>query len=114
MIYLAIPLASLFGAIVAGFFGKAIGRAGAHLVTIAGVGTSFVLSLMAFNYLVLNGGDIYNETVYTWMVSDGLKFEIGFLDGDDIALLSFVLTTSLITRKNTKRVLNACKIILVK
>jgi len=77
--YLAIPLASLFGAIVAGFFGKAIGRSGAHIVTIAGVATSLVLSLMAFNHIVLQGGEIYNQTVYTWMVSDGLRFEVGFL-----------------------------------
>ena len=32
---LAIPLLPLIAAIIAGFFGKAIGRAGAHSVTIA-------------------------------------------------------------------------------
>ena len=36
-IYLAIPLVCLFGAIVAGLFGKQIGRTGAHSVTIGGV-----------------------------------------------------------------------------
>ena len=36
-LYLAIPLASLLGAIVAGFFGAQIGRKGAHTVTILGV-----------------------------------------------------------------------------
>ena len=34
---LAIPMLPLLAAIIAGFFGKAIGRAGAHSVTIAGV-----------------------------------------------------------------------------
>ena len=48
-IYLAIPLASLIGAIIAGFFGGAIGRKGAHTVTITGVAISFILSLVALN-----------------------------------------------------------------
>ena len=33
---LAVPLAPLAGAIVAGLFGKQVGRRGAHLVTIQG------------------------------------------------------------------------------
>ena len=36
-LYLAIPLAPLLGAIIAGLFGRQIGRAGAHTVTILGV-----------------------------------------------------------------------------
>ena len=32
-----VPLAPLAGAIVAGFFGKAVGRRGAHMATILGV-----------------------------------------------------------------------------
>ena len=91
-IYLAIPLASLFGAIIAGFFGKAIGRSGAHIVTIAGVATSLVLSLMAFNYIVFQGGEIYNQTVYTWMVSDGLRFEVGFLVDHLTVMMMCVVT----------------------
>ena len=91
-IYLAIPLASLFGAIIAGFFGKAIGRSGAHIVTIAGVATSLVLSLMAFNHIVFQGGEIYNQTVYTWMVSDGLRFEVGFLVDHLTVMMMCVVT----------------------
>ena len=91
-IYLAIPLASLFGAIIAGFFGKAIGRSGAHIVTIAGVATSLVLSLIAFNYIVFQGGEIYNQTVYTWMVSDGLRFEVGFLVDHLTVMMMCVVT----------------------
>ncbi len=67
-LYLAIPLASLFGAIVAGFFGAQIGRKGAHTVTILGVGTSFVLSLVALNHHVFGGAPAYNQSVYEWMV----------------------------------------------
>jgi len=101
-IYLAIPLASLFGAIIAGFFGKAIGRSGAHTVTIGGVAVSFILSLLAFNHIVLEGGDIYNQTVYTWMVSDGLKFEVGFLiDQLTVMMLCVVTGVSLMVHLYT-------------
>jgi NADH-quinone oxidoreductase subunit L len=91
-IYLFIPLASLLGAIIAGFFGKQIGRSGAHVVTIAGVTTSFVLSLMALYEHVFMGAETYNATVYTWMVSDGLRFEIGFLIDHLTVMMMAVVT----------------------
>jgi NADH-quinone oxidoreductase subunit L len=50
-VYLLIPLAPLFGAIIAGLFGKQIGRAGAHWVTIIGVAISFLLSLIVFKQI---------------------------------------------------------------
>jgi NADH-quinone oxidoreductase subunit L len=91
-IYLFIPLASLFGAIIAGFFGKQIGNAGAHVVTIAGVATSFVLSLMALYQHVFMGAETYNATLYTWMVSDGLRFEVGFLIDHLTVMMMAVVT----------------------
>ncbi len=95
-IYLAIPLASLVGAIVAGFFGKQIGRAGAHWVTILGVGVSFLLSLLVLKDVVFDGAAIYNQSVYTWMVSDGILFEIGFLiDGLTALMITVVSGVSL-------------------
>ncbi len=101
-IYLAIPLASLFGAIMAGFFGQQIGRSGAHTVTIFGVGVSFILSLIAFNHIVFDGGEVYNNTVYTWMVSDGLRFEVGFLvDTLTVMMLTVVTGVSLMVHLYT-------------
>lgn len=95
-VYLAIPLASLIGAILAGFFGKVIGRTGAHTVTIAGVTVSFILSLVALVHIVFQGGDVYNATVYTWMVSDGLTFEVGFLvDNLTVMMMTVVTAVSL-------------------
>jgi NADH-quinone oxidoreductase subunit L len=78
-IYLTIVLAPLFGAIVAGLFGKVIGRSGAHWVAILGVATSFVLSVFVFKYMVIDGGEPFNGPVYTWMVSEGFNMEVGFL-----------------------------------
>ncbi len=91
-IYLAIPLAPLLGAIVAGLFGKQIGRVGAHSVTIAGVSVSFLLSLIVFYQLVFSNAEAYNGTVYTWMVSDGIHFEIGFLIDKLTALMITVVS----------------------
>ncbi len=91
-VYLAIPLASLLGAIIAGLFGKQIGRAGAHWVTILGVATSFVLSLIVLKDVVFDGAPIYNDSVYTWMVSDGIRFEVGFLIDNLTALMMTVVT----------------------
>jgi len=96
LIYLAIPLSALLGSIIAGLFSARIGRVGAHSVTIAGVGISFVLSLVALNHIVFAGGEIYNATVYSWMVSDGIHFEIGFLiDHLTVMMMSVVTGVSL-------------------
>ena len=101
-LYLAIPLASLFGAIVAGFFGAQIGRKGAHTVTILGVGTSFVLSLVALSHHVWDGAPAYNQSVYEWMVSDGIRFEVGFLiDNLTVMMMSVVTGVSLMVHVYT-------------
>ena len=92
-IYLAIPLASLFGAVIAGFFGKQIGRSGAHFVTIIGVGVSFVLSLLVLKSVAVDGAAVYNQSLYTWMISDGIRFEIGFLVDGLTALMMVVVTS---------------------
>ena len=76
---LLIPLLPLGGAILAGFFRNQIGRVGSHTVTILGVGLSFVLSAWLL-YQQINGTlDTVNITVYTWMVADGIRFQVGFL-----------------------------------
>ncbi len=91
-IYLALVLAPLIGAILAGLFGKMIGRAGAHWVTILGVGISFLLSLLVFKDIVIDGSPSFNGSVYTWMVSDGIRFEIGFLVDKLTVLMLLVVT----------------------
>jgi len=91
-IYLAIPLAPLLGAIIAGLFGRQIGRAGAHTVTILGVGIAFVLSLLVLKQFAIDDAAPWNETVYTWMISDGVRFEVGFLIDNLTALMMTVVT----------------------
>ena len=89
---LAIPLAPLLGAIIAGLFGRQIGRAGAHTVTILGVAVSFVLSAVVFKQFAIDGATPFNGSVYTWMVSDGVRFEVGFLVDNLTALMMTVVT----------------------
>ena len=64
---LAVPLAPLVGAIVAGFFGKVVGRRGSHIVTILGVLVAFILSAQTL-YSVAVDGARFNATIYEWMV----------------------------------------------
>ena len=78
-IYLAIVLAPLAGAIIAGLAGHLIGRSGAHWVTIIGVGISTVLSLVAYKHLMFDGGEVYNAGIYTWLTLGELEFTVGFL-----------------------------------
>lgn len=86
-----VPLAPLVGCILAGFFGKLIGRRGAHMVTILGVAISAVLSAMTL-WEVAQGAR-FNGTLYEWMVIGGLKMEIGFLV-DGLSAMMMVVVTS--------------------
>src|SRR5262244_2663334 len=87
---LIVPLAPLAGAIVAGLGGRAVGRAGAHWVTILGVAASFAVSCVIFSRAL--DGQVLNESVYTWLVSGGTRFEIGFLIDRLTALMMVVVT----------------------
>src|SRR3979490_704623 len=91
-LYLIVPLAPLAGARVAGRGGRRIGRAGAHWVTIIGVAVSFAASCLIF--LDVLDGAVFNGPVYTWLVSDGTQFEIGFLI-DRLSALMMVVATLL-------------------
>jgi len=90
--YLTIVLAPLAAAIVAGLFGKQIGRAGSHWITIAGVGISCALSLLVLRNMFWGGAEAENISVYTWAVTDGLRMEVGFLVDRLTALMMCVVT----------------------
>ena len=78
-IYLLVVLSPLIASVIAGLFGRQIGRSGAHWITIIGVGISCILSLIAYKHIFYDGGDIYNGAVYTWLESGDLKLQVGFL-----------------------------------
>src|SRR5580693_536407 len=91
-IYLTIALAPLVAAIVAGLFGRIIGRAGAHSITIAAVALSCGLSMYVLYEFVADGMAPFNGSVYTWLVTDGLKMEVGFLIDHLSAMMMTVVT----------------------
>ena len=91
-IHLTIVLAPLLAAVVAGLFGRQIGRAGAHWITVLAVGLSFVLSVLVLKNLYWDGGEPSNYNLYTWAVSDGLRMEVGFLVDRLTALMMVVVT----------------------
>ncbi|MCH7509077.1 MAG: NADH-quinone oxidoreductase subunit L [Proteobacteria bacterium] len=91
-IYLTIVLAPLLAAIVAGLFGRQIGRAGAHWVTILAVGLSCGLSLYVLKGIVVDGDPVFNGAVYTWADIDGLHMEVGFLIDRLAALMMAIVT----------------------
>ena len=89
-LYLLVPLAPLAGALIAGLGGRAIGRAGAHWVTIIGVTIAFFASVAIF--LDVQNGNVYNGSVYTWLTSGETRFEIGFLI-DRLSVLMMVVVS---------------------
>ncbi|MBV6446746.1 NADH-quinone oxidoreductase subunit L [Nitrosomonas sp.] len=76
-LYLLVPLAPLFGALIAGLFGRFIGSVWSHRTTIALVFVSLLASIVIF--LDVLEGNSYNGSVYTWLVSGDTRFEVGFL-----------------------------------
>jgi len=87
----AVPLAPLAGAVLAGLFGKTIGRRGAHWVTVLGVLVSFVLSALVLKAVVLDGAR-FDGTVYEWLRLGSLKMEVGFLIDGLSAMMMCVVT----------------------
>ena len=91
-VLLAIPLLPLVASVIAGLGGRLIGRAGAHTLTCLAVGVSCVLSLMVLKQVYLDGAPLYDAPVYTWLVSDGMRMEVGFLIDRLTALMIAVVT----------------------
>ena len=93
---LAVPMAPLVGSLLAGILGTSlggnwIGRRLSHTLTIAGVLVAFIISAMTLKSVALDGAR-FNETLYTWMVVDGLKMEVGFLVDGLSAMMMCVVT----------------------
>src|SRR6186713_711372 len=103
---LAVPVAPLVGAVVAGLFGRQVGRRGSHMVTILGVAISFAISAWVL-WLVATQGARFNGTVYEWLLVGGgepgsLKMEIGFLvDGLTAMMMAVVTFVSLMVHVYT-------------
>jgi NADH-quinone oxidoreductase subunit L len=89
-LYLIIPLAPLAGSLVAGLFGRSIGRAAAHWVTILSVAIAFACSVVVL--LDVLEGNTFDGNVYTWATVGDVSLHIGFLI-DRLSALMMVTVT---------------------
>jgi NADH-quinone oxidoreductase subunit L len=89
-LYLIVPLAPLLGAILAGILGRVIGRRGAHSVTIALMIVSLGAALAVYRDVL--DGNTFNGSVYTWLVTGDMRFDIGFLIDRLSATMMVVVT----------------------
>src|SRR5467141_1149082 len=89
---IAVPLLPLLAAVIAGLGGRLIGRSGAHTVTCAAVAISCGLSFWVLKQIYWDGVPTYDAPVYTWLVSDGMHMEVGFLIDRLTALMMAVVT----------------------
>jgi NADH-quinone oxidoreductase subunit L len=93
---LAVPLAPLIGAAVAGilgtrFGGNWIGRRLTHALAIIGVAIAFILSASTLKSVALDGAR-FNETIYEWMTVGSIKMEVGFMVDGLTAMMMCVVT----------------------
>lgn len=89
-LYLLVPLAPLFGAMIAGLFCRIIPRWLAHTAAISGVAIAFVASVLIFNDVA--AGNTFNGPVYQWLTSGDYTFEVGFLIDQLTVTMMLVVT----------------------
>jgi len=93
-LYLLVPMAPLLGAVLAGFFGRTLGRRGSHVVTILGVAISFIASVVIAQDVF--AGHYFNGTLYTWLSTGNVSLVVGFLiDPLTVTLMLIVTFVSL-------------------
>ncbi|RDI99609.1 NADH-quinone oxidoreductase subunit L [Dyella solisilvae] len=91
-VLLTIALAPLVGCLLAGFFGRFIGRAGAHTATILGVAIACGLSFYVLYQLTAGGAPVYNQNIYTWFEIGKYSAHVGFLIDRLTAMMMVVVT----------------------
>lgn len=89
---LAIIVLPLLGAVIAGLFGKQIGRQATHWITISFVGMAFLLSCFVFNAIIFNKHPAVNGLIYTWAHAGAFRFDIGLLIDPLSAVMITIVT----------------------
>jgi len=88
---LTLALAPLVGSIIAGLFGKQVGRVWSHRAAVLGVALSFALSLWVLKLVAIDG-ESYNAQVYQWLQAGSLSLEVGFMVDALTAMMLVVVT----------------------
>jgi NADH-quinone oxidoreductase subunit L len=89
---IAVVLAPLFGSIIAGLFGRQVGRKGAQYVTILGVAASCAMSVYTLYQLVWGGAQPYNQNIYTFFEIGAYSAHVGFMIDKLTAMMMVVVT----------------------
>ncbi len=84
-------LSPLLGSIIAGIFGKKIGRVGAHTITIALMLVSFCGAALLVKAVVIGGQSFYGS-IYSWAVSGSFQFNMGFLIDSLTSVMMLIVT----------------------
>jgi len=88
---LSIVLAPLFGSIIAGLFGRQVGRVWSHRAAVYGVAIAFFLSVWVLKLVAIDG-ETYNQQVYQWLQTGSLSLEVGFMVDALTAMMMVVVT----------------------
>jgi NADH-quinone oxidoreductase subunit L len=91
-ISLAIMLLPLLGALIAGLFGKQIGRRATHWVTIILMTAAFLLSSYIFAAIVFLGYPEAEGIIYHWVTAGTFQFNIGILVDRLSATMVFIVS----------------------
>ncbi len=78
-IAMLLTLLPLLGSLIAGLFGKVIGRAATSWICVSLVGISFLLSCYLFKVIVMEGQPTVEGSFYTWASSGAYQFDVAFL-----------------------------------
>ncbi|MBN6149689.1 NADH-quinone oxidoreductase subunit L [Xanthomonas sp. AmX2] len=89
---IAVVLAPLVGSIIAGLFGRQVGRVGAQLATILGVAVSCALSCWVLYQLVGQGAAPFNQNLYTFFEVGQYSAHVGFMVDRLTAMMMVVVT----------------------
>ena len=89
---LLVPLLPLLGSIIAGLFGRQVGRAGAHWATILGVAASCAISMCVLYQLAVQGASPFNQNLYTFLQTGEFSFHVGFMVDKLTAMMMVVVT----------------------
>lgn len=85
-------LAPLLGGVLAGIFGKKIGKRGTHVVTIALMIVSFVSAMSLFKTVLLDHASAQVFQLYAWAITGQYHFNIGLLVDDLTVAMMLVVT----------------------
>ncbi|MBS0351345.1 MAG: NADH-quinone oxidoreductase subunit L, partial [Proteobacteria bacterium] len=90
--YLLITIfAPLAGSLIAGFFGKVIGRSNTHRVTIGLMIVSFIFAILVAVQVLIDGQSL-NQVLYHWVLDGSMGFNVGFLVDPLSAVMLLVVT----------------------